>query len=135
MKKRAFTLIELIITIAIISLISSLILLKSGIIPKIQERKEIENLQADINYCREKSLVTGYNYKIIIRKNKYEIRRANDNELIKEVSFRRIHPEIQNTFIFRPTGSVGGAKEIYLTSSDRMYSIIISPIAGRVRYE
>ena len=93
MKKRAFTLIELIVTLAIISLISSVILIKSGLIPKLQERKEIENLQADINYCREKSLVTGYKYKI----------------------------NIEST--------------IYFSSSNKKYSIIVSPIAGRMRYE
>ena len=37
MKKRAFTLIELIITLAIISMISSVIMIKTGIISKFEE--------------------------------------------------------------------------------------------------
>lgn len=135
MKKRAFTLIELIVTLAIISLISSVILIKSGLIQKLQEKKEIENLQADINYCREKSLVTGYKYKINIDSNNYAIKRADDNEMVKEVYFKYIKANTKNTFVFRPTGSVEGASTIYFSSSNKKYSIIVSPIAGRIRYE
>ena len=135
MKKRAFTLIELIINLAIISLISSIILIKSGVIPKLQERKEIENLQADINYCREKALVTGFNYEIKISKDYYEIRREDDNKFVKEVYFKHVKSSVDNTFVFRPTGSVNGANKIYFTSKNNEYSIIVSPIAGRIRNE
>ena len=135
MKKRAFTLIELIISLAIISLISSIILIKSGIIPKLQERKEIKNLQSDINYCREKSLVTGFNYEIEISNEHYQIRRSDDNIIVKEVYFKYLKANVDNIFVFRPTGSVKGARKIYFTSKNKEYSIIVSPIAGRIRNE
>lgn len=135
MKKRAFTLIELIISLAIISLISSMILIKSGVIPKLQERKEIENLQADINYCREKALVTGFSYEIEISKDYYQIRREDDNEFVKEVYFKHVRSNVDNIFVFRPTGSVKGASKIDFTSNNNEYSIIVSPIAGRIRNE
>ena len=135
MKKRAFTLIELIICLAIISLISSIILIKSGVISKLQERKEIENLQADINYCREKSLVTGFSYKIEISRDSYKISRKDDNKFVKEIFFKHIRANIDNIFVFRPTGSVKGSGKIYFTSKNNEYSIIVSPIAGRIRNE
>ncbi|WP_049691191.1 prepilin-type N-terminal cleavage/methylation domain-containing protein [Anaerococcus jeddahensis] len=135
MKKRAFTLIELIICLAIISLISSIILIKSGVIPKLQERKEIENLQADINYCREKSLVTGFSYEIEISKYSYKISREDDNKFAKEIFFKHIRANIDNILVFRPTGSVKGSGKIYFTSKNNEYSIIVSPIAGRIRNE
>ncbi|WP_058990577.1 prepilin-type N-terminal cleavage/methylation domain-containing protein [Anaerococcus rubeinfantis] len=135
MKKRAFTLIELIVSLAIISLISSIILIKSGVIPKLQERKEMENLQADINYCREKSLVTGFSYEIEILKDSYQIRREDDNKFVKEVYFKHVKANVDNIFVFRPTGSVRGASKIYFTSKNNEYSIIVAPIAGRIRNE
>lgn len=135
MKKRAFTLIELIVSLAIISLISSIILIKSGVIPKLQERKEMENLQADINYCREKSLVTGFSYEIEILKDSYKISREDDNKFVKEVYFKHVKANVDNIFVFRPTGSVRWASKIYFTSKNNEYSIIVAPIAGRIRNE
>lgn len=135
MKKRAFTLIELIICLAIISLISSIILIKSGVIPKLQERKEIENLQADVNYCREKALVTGFSYEIEISKDSYKISREDDKKFVKEIFFKHIRANIDNILVFRPTGSVKGSGKIYFTSKNNEYSIIVSPIAGRIRNE
>ena len=58
-----------------------------------------------------------------------------DNEMVKEVYFKYIKANTKNTFVFRPTGSVEGASTIYFSSSNKKYSIIVSPIAGRIRYE
>ncbi|MDU6547407.1 MAG: prepilin-type cleavage/methylation domain-containing protein, partial [Anaerococcus vaginalis] len=74
-------------------------------------------------------------YKINIDSNNYAIKRADDNEMVKEVYFKYIKANTKNTFVFRPTGSVGGASTIYFSSSNKKYSIIVSPIAGRIRYE
>lgn len=55
--------------------------------------------------------------------------------MVKEVYFKYIKANTKNTFVFRPTGSVEGASTIYFSSSNKKYSIIVSPIAGRIRYE
>lgn len=135
MKKRAFTLIELIITLAIISTIASLIMIKTGIISKFEEKKEIENLISDFNYCREKSLASGNNFEIQIKDDKYKIIKYADNSLVKEVELKYISPFNSYSLIFKPTGSVEKAKTLAFYSKYYKYRIIVSPIAGRIRSE
>lgn len=135
MKKRAFTLIELIITLAIISMISSVIMIKTGIISKFEEKKEVENIVSDFNYCREKSLATGNDFEIQLKGDNYKIIKWSDNTSLKEVNLKYLTSLKTYSMIFKPTGSVGNANTIVVNSKYNTYKIVVSPIAGRIRSE
>lgn len=135
MKKRAFTLIELIITLAIISMISSVIMIKTGIISKFEERKEVENIISDFNYCREKSLATGNDFEMQLKGDNYKIIKWSDNTSVKEVNLKYLTSLKKYSMTFKSTGSVGKAKTIVVNSKYNTYKIVVSPIAGRIRSE
>ena len=135
MKKRAFTLIELIITLAIISMIASVIMIKTGIISKFEEKKEVENIISDFNYCREKSLATGNDFEMQLKGDNYKIIKWSDNTSVKEVNLKYLTSLKTYSMTFKPTGSVGKANTIVVNSKYNTYKIVVSPIAGRIRSE
>ncbi|WP_311480650.1 prepilin-type N-terminal cleavage/methylation domain-containing protein [uncultured Anaerococcus sp.] len=60
MKRRGFTLIELIVVLAIISISFGVLTLKFSIIDKIGAKNEIQTFVDDYSYLRDLSLSTGY---------------------------------------------------------------------------
>lgn len=134
MRKKAFTLIELIVVLAIMTGISALTLVRSGIYGKIMEKKEAETLLADINYCRQKSLASGNVYKIEAERDMYEIKNGTSNfDFEKKVKLKYLSASYKYVLKFTSTGVVINAKKIIFLSSENRYEYIISPIAGRIR--
>ena len=134
MKKKAFSLIELIIVLAIISMVLSIAFLKSGAYFKIKEKKEAQNLLADINYCRQKSLSSGYDYKIEFIGNNYKIKKYG-GDLVKDVDLSFLKAASTYTIRFKPTGPVVDAQTTKFISNNGEYKIYISPIGGRIRID
>lgn len=73
MKRRGFTLIELIIVLAIIGLGFGISVLKFSIVDKIGAKNEIQTFIDDYSYVRSLSLSSGKVYSINISENTYEI--------------------------------------------------------------
>ena len=134
MKKKAFSLIELIMVLAIISMILSISFLKSGAYFKMRGKKEAQNLLADINYCRHKSLSSGFDYRIEFIENNYKIKKYG-GDFIKDVDLKYLKAASTYDIRFKPTGPVVNAKTIKFISDNREYRIYISPIGGRVRID
>lgn len=134
MKKKAFSLIELIIVLAIMSLFLSITFLKSGAYFKIKEKKEAQNLLADINYCRQKSLSSTYDYKIEFVGNNYKIKKYG-GYLVKDVDLYFLKAVSTYELRFKSTGPVVNAQTIKFISDNREYKIYISPIGGRIRID
>ena len=73
MKRRAFTLIELIIVLAIISISFIVLVFRFSIIDKIGAESEIKTFVNDYSYARDKALSTGKDIEIIFEGGSYTI--------------------------------------------------------------
>ena len=73
MKRRAFTLIELIIVLAIISISFVVLVFRFSIIDKIGAESEIKTFVNDYSYARDKALSTGKDIEINFEGNSYTI--------------------------------------------------------------
>lgn len=107
MKKSAFTLIELIIVLGIISIGSAIAILRFNVVDKIGARNEIQTFVDDYSYLRDLSLSTGYeNHMTFI--DDYYITRGNI-EKVRELH----HIKSLNTeeITFKPNGSVNTKNE------------------------
>ena len=73
MKRRAFTFIELIIVLAIISISLAVIVFRFSVIDKIGAESEIKTFVNDYSYARDKALSTGNEIGIDFEGNSYTI--------------------------------------------------------------
>lgn len=76
MKKRAFSLIELIIVLAIISISFFILVFKFSIIDRIGAENEIKAFVNDYSYARDLAISTGFDSSIIFTDQGYEIKRV-----------------------------------------------------------
>lgn len=73
MKKRAFTLIELIIVLAIISISFLMLIFRFSIIDKIGAENEVKTFVNDYYFARDKAISTGVKIKLVFKDNGYSI--------------------------------------------------------------
>lgn len=73
MKRRAFTFIELIIVLAIISISLTVLVFRFSVIDKIGAESEIKTFVNDYSYARDKALSTGNDIGIDFEANSYTI--------------------------------------------------------------
>jgi prepilin-type N-terminal cleavage/methylation domain-containing protein len=111
--KRAYTLIEILIVLALISLIMAIAIPSFGIFNTIKENQEFSELKRDLLMSRHKAIVENcpYEVKIDLDKNMYEIYKTNNTNLIKSKTFEsglkfiRTVDTTTNVVIFSPSGS------------------------------
>lgn len=141
MKKKAFTLLELIVVMGIISLIMSIMAIRFNLVKRVKEKNEVNTILADINYCKEKARVTGYKYKFFIYgERSYKITRANFNsdkqdsvdkksvdlEVISFSGFKtNFNKKNPKEIIFVPSGSVSNAQSIKIIGIDSEYILSV----------
>lgn len=73
MKKRGFTLIELVAVLAISSIIIAIASLKFNIIENFKSNLELQTLINDCNYAKMKAISTGDDYKLVFNRDYYYI--------------------------------------------------------------
>ena len=111
--KRAYTLIEILIVLALLSIIMAIGIPSFGIFNTIKENQEFNELKRDLLSSRYKAIAENcpYEFKIDLDKNKYEIYKSNNRNLIKSKEFQsglkfiRTVETTTNTLIFSPSGS------------------------------
>lgn len=146
MKKKAFTLIELIVVISIISTILSIIVIRIDLLRKIKEKNEIKTIDLDLKYCKDKARVTGVDYNFSIEdKNTYFIRRAKIRNgggeyrtIIKKVQletlkFLNVNKIEKRKISFLETGAVDKGQTIIIKARDCEYELLIGVAGASIR--
>lgn len=135
-KIRGLSLIELIITIGIISILLTMILVNTNIINDRVEKSELKLLEKNINTTRNLSISSRKRYSIeFLTDNSYMT--SYDNEIVnfKKLSFNFTHPSSnRKSFSFTEKGSPAyeGSGTIVIEGENNLYSISVTPAVGRV---
>ena len=116
MKRRAFTFIELIIVLAIISISLTVLVFRFSVIDKIGAESEIKTFVNDYSYARDKALSTGNEIGIDFEGNSYTIfsliyQKYGKNYIAKKVvdtkrNLKYVKPLDINEIRFYPSGYV-----------------------------
>ncbi|MDD7306394.1 MAG: type II secretion system protein [Peptoniphilaceae bacterium] len=144
MKKKAFTLIELIVVMGIISLLMSIVAIKFDLVRKVKEKNEIETIQANLNYCKEKARITGYDYGVLFEKPKsyfiveYDsgifIKKKIDLEVLEITNVKTNNNKNDKQVItFKPSGSVAYPGTVSFSSEDLSYSLSVGVAGANVQ--
>lgn len=133
MKKRAFTLIELIIVLAIISISSLMLIFRFSVIDKIGAENEVKTFVNDYSYARDKALSSGQRIEIVFSSSGYSIGKTNrDLKYVKSFYV--------NTIIFYPNGYVNvnktkkdhNIKFVSNKDSQKYWSFTIQAVGGYI---
>lgn len=135
-KKRGFTLVELLVTIAIISIISTVAVLRFNIIREIKIKNEVNTLVNDVYFAKEKAMASGNNVILKINKDYYTISQKSGLK-VEQMKERKVSLNYlekrgsgENTFEFFPTGSVSGPKSISFSCDNGYNYILTVAVAG-----
>lgn len=145
--KKGMTLIEIILSITILSILLLIVVPESNIILKIKERKELLEFKTDLNYARNKAICDGirYSIKLFPRNNFYYIYKYERfPELVAKKEFKS-GIRIENTnfngslnnkpseVMFTSTGapSIGG-RIIIRNKKNEKNLITVEPATGKV---
>lgn len=138
--KVGYTLIELIIVLALMGIVLSVAIPSIKIIYNISERKELMEFRRDIVFARNKAVMENgvYTLRINILENKYWIIKEHDSmSIVKEKEFQSgITLKLDNldrSITFYSTGTPNKAGTIKLTNKkNQNIEISITPATGKV---
>ncbi len=137
--KKAFTLMELILVVALISILSCILIPNTNIFHNLKEKQEIREFRKDILLTRNRAIINQSNYyiKLVFDDNKYVIRGLANNDTIKSKTFTSGLKLSRRTnltdLLFEGSGKAGKSGTIYITNrKNKEYIITISPITGSV---
>ena len=145
MRKKGFTLIELIVVIGLVSLVSLVGMVRFNLLGKIRAKNELNILINDMYYAKEKALISGRKCTVHFREDKYMLRFSkvsvmDDMEDIdRNLAYLTLSKKV-DPVVFNGTGSVSGAKTIvfsspYLVGKDGSIKLIIGVAGGSIRIE
>lgn len=142
-----FTLMELIITLAILSILASMVFLNVNILGNYREEAELKEFISDINYARNHSITESTTYSISIKRytNSYTISknvRENSSEGVKiiktkkfkdgiEIAYTSFHGDSIRFYINGAPKSAGTVK--LKNSKNEIIDITVGVATGKVR--
>lgn len=137
MKNRGFTLIEVIITISLLILISS-ISIYSYNFSNVLSDMEVQNFISDINYVKSLNTQGDSNVKIVLDMNKNSYTIYKNNKYSETVNLKNIKIESYNNSggeiqFYKNSWTTGNT--ITLSYNGTKHKITISAITGNVRFE
>lgn len=144
MRKRGFTLIEVVVSILIISIMSYVLIFKFNFVEKARFRNEKNQLLNDIYYIRQKAILSGVDTKIKFEKDSYKIYQTHNGNLetidgkYRKLKYISLADDSRgNTIVnFNPSGSPSEATTInfiYKIGSERSNLFLAIGVGGSVR--
>lgn len=134
-KMSAISLVELIISIAIMAVLSTIIIINSKTVASYKEKIELDKFITTINQCKSKSIKERKTHKVtlIIPDNAYYS--SLDSELNK-FEYLKISGSGTNldsiAFTVKGTPSKGSAGTIIIIGRELEYKITVSPVTGKI---
>lgn len=144
-KKKGYTLIELIVVLALFSILLIISIPNISLLISYREYNEIKNFEKDLKYSRAKALVenTPVEFKIDVPNNKYKI--IQKNKIIKEYNFKNgvklnyitisssKQTSGESSIVFKTTGAPSTAGTInFSTKNYGIYNVTIEVATGRI---
>lgn len=139
--KRAYTLIEILIVLALISLIMAIAIPSFGIVNSIKENQEFNELKRDLLWAKNRAIVENCHYKISIniKENKYEITELITNKQIKSkcfdcgLKFIRTVDTTSDIIEFSPSGAPSRAGSFVIKNrKGQVYKWSVRPVTGKL---
>ncbi len=139
MMKRAFTFLELIVVIAIMSIILSIGVVKLGTLDTIREKNEIRTLIKDLKYARNLAMVSRNPVTVDIALTAgYRIRQANLGApiMIKDIEYEYLK-RTDSTFndksiVFNRMGRPSHSGKLIFEGQHRKYTVSIGVASGKI---
>lgn len=139
-KKNAFTLLETLTALSIISMILMFFIINFNVFSKISEKQEIKQLINDLNYNRNMA-ISSCSFSLIyldFDKNSYSFKNpVVDNGKKQQVKLKHLKfiykvPNRYEAVIFTPTGAPSKGYAIGIKGEHKKYEITIQPATGKV---
>lgn len=145
MKKRlGYTLIELIVVIAILGIVMTIVVPNTNFFKSIQESLEIKELRRDMLYARNKAILDSQDYRITfnLEDNNYTIDRSIGSSRIVLIRKSFEHGTVLssrdggNEIIFKANGTIGKSHSIYFNNRlGDMYKLSVTPVSCKINIE
>lgn len=143
-KRQGYTLLEILVVLALLSIILSTIILKSGIIYSVRERNELNTFRRDILFARNSAIVENCFYILSLdeNNNSYIIKKqgikSSEQDNVKTIKFKNGLVLDKNhdkkNIKFYSTGSPDRGNTIRLTNRKKeVIEVSITPATGSVR--
>lgn len=136
--KKGYTLIEIVVVIALLGIILSIALPNMNFYKKFMEKQEIAEFRKDLLYARSMAIIENTRYYVNFSKenNSYSINTGETSPTIKRKVFAnglKLNNNEVGHFIFNPSGAAGNSNTIYIKSNrNQMYVISLSPATSRI---
>lgn len=135
----AFTLIEILIVLALFLLFSSIAIPNIGMLNHAKESKELREMKTDLLYTRNQAIVGSrtLKFKWDYANNGYRITSLDEKEVIKshrcESGIKIIENPKINEFIFSPRGTPSYSDTISIVDSKNgRYHLSVAPATGKI---
>lgn len=94
MRKKGFTLLELLMVISIMGILLSVAVLRFDFFTKLSEEAEVRTVVSQMRYCRNKAISTGLETRI-------KLQQGTDHKLVTLISFGGNHEEKSYSYLKR----------------------------------
>ncbi|MDR7870021.1 MAG: GspH/FimT family protein [Tissierellaceae bacterium] len=136
--KKGYTLIEILIGIALFSILFSIAMPNTNYFKDMMEKQEIVEFKKDLLYARNMAIVENRTYFVYFFKdqNSYSLKLSETSPPIKSKTFGsglKLNNNAVGSFIFKPSGTSGNSNTIYInTRRNERYVVTIAPAANKI---